>query len=91
MFRRYPHPMFRRQALDHAVAQDEQRTNKERFPGEMRAGADAEAQAAGLHPQPGLRLAQAYVPWQRYGRVFSPPEALEKGTLFPELYSPYPY
>lgn len=38
-----------------------------------------------------VRLAQAYVPWQRYGVIYSPPEALEKGTLFPELYFPYPY
>ncbi|RKO68126.1 spore coat associated protein CotJA [Desulfofundulus salinus] len=40
---------------------------------------------------PPLRLAQAYVPPQRYGRTYSPAEALEKGTFFPELYSPYPY
>ncbi|WP_034634492.1 spore coat associated protein CotJA [Desulfofundulus thermocisternus] len=40
---------------------------------------------------PPLRLARAYVPPQRYGRTYSPAEALEKGTLFPELYSPYPY
>jgi len=46
-------------------------------------------QAGGLYPKP--RLAQAYVIWQTYGPVFSPSEALEKGTLFPELYSPYPY
>lgn len=37
------------------------------------------------------QLAQAYVPWQRYGVTYSPQEALEKGTLFPELYRPYPY
>lgn len=37
-----------------------------------------------------VRLAQAYVPWQRYGVTFNPREALEKGTLFPELYRPYP-
>ncbi|HOV80851.1 MAG TPA: spore coat associated protein CotJA [Bacillota bacterium] len=37
------------------------------------------------------RLAQAYVLWQKYGMVFGPAEALEKGTIFPELYSPYPY
>lgn len=46
-------------------------------------------QATGFYP-PG-RLAQAYVIWQKYGPTFSPAEALEKGTLFPELYSPYPY
>lgn len=38
-----------------------------------------------------LRLARAYIPWQRYGKTYSPREALERGTLFPELYSPYPY
>lgn len=38
---------------------------------------------------PKLRLAQAYVPWQRYGRTFSPREALMRGTLFPDLYRPY--
>ncbi|MFX4263552.1 spore coat associated protein CotJA [Pelotomaculum propionicicum] len=46
-------------------------------------------QAAGVYPP--ARLAQAYVIWQKYGPTFSPAEALEKGTLFPELYSPYPY
>jgi len=35
-------------------------------------------------------LAHAYVPWQRYCRAFCPAEALEKGTLFPELYGVYP-
>lgn len=38
---------------------------------------------------PRLRLAEAYIPYQRYGRIFNPREALEKGTLFPELYRPY--
>ena len=36
------------------------------------------------------RLARAYVVWQKNGRLFSPAEALEKGTAFPDLYSPYP-
>lgn len=36
-----------------------------------------------------LRLAMAFVIWQRYGRTFSPREALMKGTLFPDLYRPY--
>ena len=40
---------------------------------------------------PAARLARAYVPWQRYGATYNPQEALEKGTLFPELYRPYPY
>lgn len=30
-------------------------------------------------------LAQAYVPYQIYGRTFVPEEALNKGTLFPAL------
>ncbi|MCL5058476.1 MAG: spore coat associated protein CotJA [Actinobacteria bacterium] len=38
-----------------------------------------------------MRLARAYVPCQRYGPAYSPREALERGTLFPDLYSPYPY
>jgi len=38
-----------------------------------------------------LRLARAYIPWQKYGPTYSPREALERGTLFPDLYSPYPY
>jgi hypothetical protein len=38
-----------------------------------------------------VQLAQAYIPWQCYGATYSPKEALEKGTLFPELYRPYPY
>ncbi|NLL17615.1 MAG: spore coat associated protein CotJA [Clostridia bacterium] len=44
---------------------------------------------SGIGRPPKLRLAMAYVPWQRYGRIFSPREALMKGTLFPELYRPY--
>lgn len=38
---------------------------------------------------PSMELARAYVPWQVYGRTYTPAEALEKGTLFPELYRPY--
>lgn len=35
------------------------------------------------------KLAEAYVPYQEYKTSYSPEEALEKGTMFPELYSPY--
>lgn len=35
------------------------------------------------------RLARAYVPFQIMDQIFSPTEALRKGTLFPELYEPY--
>jgi hypothetical protein len=30
-------------------------------------------------------LAQAYIPYQIYGKTFLPDEALEKGTVFPAL------
>jgi hypothetical protein len=36
-----------------------------------------------------VRLAAAYVPYQKLCTLFSPIEALRKGTAFPELYSPY--
>ena len=34
-------------------------------------------------------LARAYVPYQVYQQSFNLCEAMEKGTLFPELYQPY--
>ena len=39
----------------------------------------------------GMELAQAYVPFQTFNaaNLFSPEEALLKGTIFPELYRPY--
>lgn len=37
-----------------------------------------------------LELATAYVPPQVLREMYSLPEALSKGTLFPELYRPYP-
>ncbi|QNB47307.1 spore coat associated protein CotJA [Thermanaerosceptrum fracticalcis] len=40
------------------------------------------------YPQPPFRLAHAYVPWQYYNVVYSPAEALSRGTLFPDLYQP---
>ncbi len=36
-----------------------------------------------------VRLAAAYVPYQNLCTLFSPIEALKRGTVFPELYSPY--
>jgi hypothetical protein len=36
-----------------------------------------------------VRLAQAYVPYQKLCTLFSPIEGLKRGTIFPELYSPY--
>lgn len=36
-----------------------------------------------------IMLAHAYVPWQFYEQAFTPPEALMKGTLFPELWGVY--
>lgn len=37
----------------------------------------------------GLMLAHAYVPPQEYGKVYSPHEAMCKGTIFPELWGVY--
>lgn len=37
-----------------------------------------------------MRLAEAYIPIQMYGEIFDPRTALRHGTLFPELYRPYP-
>ncbi|MDI3480509.1 MAG: hypothetical protein PWQ97_164 [Tepidanaerobacteraceae bacterium] len=36
------------------------------------------------------KLAEAYVPMQMYGEIFDLRAALCHGTLFPELYRPYP-
>ncbi len=38
---------------------------------------------------PNFKLATAYIPFQNYGQIYSPQEALTKGTLFPQLYRPY--
>lgn len=47
----------------------------------------------GIYPipfmPPCVMLANAYVPYQCYVKGFPAPEALDKGTLFPELYQPY--
>lgn len=40
-------------------------------------------------PLPGLKYGEAFVPPQKYARTWGPEEALAKGTIFPELYSPY--
>ena len=36
-----------------------------------------------------VRLAAAYVPYQKLCTLFTPLEALKRGTAFPELFSPY--
>lgn len=65
--------------------------------GETRHRREDEAKATGYHPgppgtyYPGMELARAYVLIQRFGQVYTPAQALETGTLFPELYCPYPY
>lgn len=43
------------------------------------------------HETGGMKLARAYVPRQTYGQIYDPREALQKGTIFPELYRLYPY
>lgn len=37
----------------------------------------------------GVRLAAAYIPYQKLCTLLSPENALKAGTLFPELFSPY--
>ncbi|MBU5311858.1 spore coat associated protein CotJA [Tissierella carlieri] len=49
---------------------------------------DREYEGEGRPCCPGA-LARACVPFQIMNQVFSPREALKKGTLFPELYQPY--
>ena len=39
---------------------------------------------------PNVRLAHAYVPMQNMCSIFTPMVGLHKGTIFPELFSPYP-
>jgi len=34
-------------------------------------------------------IAMAYVPWQKWNGAYPAEEALEKGTVFPELYLPF--
>jgi Spore coat associated protein JA (CotJA) len=36
-----------------------------------------------------VKLAAAYVPFQKFCSTSSPVEGLKRGTIFPELYSPY--
>lgn len=36
-----------------------------------------------------VRLAAAYVPYQKYCTIFPPIQSLKAGTIFPELFSPY--
>ena len=43
----------------------------------------------GCQMSSGCRLATAYVPFQILNQVYNQREALQRGTLFPELYSPY--
>ena len=43
----------------------------------------------GQDMMPVCPLAKAFVCWQTYGNVYSPPEAFRKGTIFPELRQEY--
>lgn len=38
---------------------------------------------------PGFPLAMAYVPWQHFSNTYEPHEALQYGTIFPELNMPF--
>jgi hypothetical protein len=42
-----------------------------------------------MHKKKEIKLARAYVPYQPYVRLYPLPEALMKGTIFPNLYQPY--
>jgi len=42
-------------------------------------------------PHQGMELARIYFPIQEIRSVYPPTQALKMGTLFPELYRPYPY
>ena len=59
-----------------------------RFPGE--AGIEMDSNETDFR-KAGMELAQAYVPFQtfRAENLYSPEDALLKGTIFPELYRPY--
>ena len=37
----------------------------------------------------GMPLAMAYVPWQQFGCTYEPEQALQAGTIFPELDLPF--
>ncbi|WP_083189685.1 spore coat associated protein CotJA [Orenia metallireducens] len=41
------------------------------------------------YPTPDFELAEAYIPFQNYGRRYNLREALRKGTIFVDLYRPY--
>lgn len=47
------------------------------------------AATAGAMPIEGAVLAMAYVPWQKFGRVFSEEDGFNTGTLFPDLDKPF--
>jgi hypothetical protein len=36
-----------------------------------------------------LPVAMAYVPWQHFDKVYDPEQALQCGTIFPELNQPF--
>lgn len=57
-------------------------------PGYMGCMKDMDKDMCGNFPEC-IQLAHAYVPWQMYEKAFTPPEALMKGTLFPELWGVY--
>ncbi len=34
-------------------------------------------------------LARIYIVYQKFGKIYPPMEALQKGTIFPDLHKPY--
>lgn len=51
-------------------------------------GVMPKTEEAGIFP-PETPPGMAYVPLQRFGKVYEPDTALVKGTIFPELYKPW--
>lgn len=59
--------------------------------GPLTPGPESQSEYCPDMPYPGMELARAYFVIQRFGPLYDPAKALETGTLFPELYRPYPH
>ena len=61
---------------------------------ETKTAAPAEAMEKGCKPNPtpfpsSTPVAMAYIPFQQFGKLYSPEKALDAGTLFPDLDKPF--
>ena len=52
----------------------------------MRSGMRSEMPSENIDQFP---IAMAYVPWQRWGQIYPMEQALNRGTIFPELDKPF--